>query len=150
MCLLFVTCVALSHASFRTSRCLDRSGVCNFKIGICIGRSGDCDHDEWFITVLQPNQWPSTGGHCSSSQACTPTCCRGLRTGECRYGIICRCGCRTLTVLLSYRRGIGLLHDTSPQDHNTQQYYEQGYELHVLKFGPPVEITNNVLIKVVK
>ncbi len=24
------------------------------------------------------------------------------------------------------------------------------YELHVLKFGPPVEITNNVLIKVVK
>lgn len=81
------------------------------------------------------SQWPSTGGHCSSSQACTPTCCRGLRTGECRYGIICRCGCRTLTVLLSYRRGIGLLHDTSPQDHNTQQYYEQGYELHVLKFG---------------
>ncbi len=55
MCLLFVTCVALSHASSRTSRCLNRSGVCNFKIGICIGRSGDCDHDEWFITVLQPN-----------------------------------------------------------------------------------------------
>jgi hypothetical protein len=40
---------------FRTSQCLERSGVCKFKIGISIGRSDDCDHDEWFLTVLQPH-----------------------------------------------------------------------------------------------
>jgi hypothetical protein len=50
----FVICLTLCHPCFRTSRCLDRSGICNFRIAIRIGRSDDCDHDEWFLTLLEP------------------------------------------------------------------------------------------------
>jgi hypothetical protein len=35
----------------RTSRCIERSEICKFHIGICIGRSDDCAQDEWFLTV---------------------------------------------------------------------------------------------------
>ena len=55
MLLFFVICLTLCHLCFRTSRCFERTGVCKFKIGISIGRSDDSDHDEWFLTVLQPH-----------------------------------------------------------------------------------------------
>jgi hypothetical protein len=53
--LFFVICLIVCHLCFRTSRCFERTGVCKFKIGIRIGRSDDSDHDEWFLTVLQPH-----------------------------------------------------------------------------------------------
>ena len=83
----------------------------------------------WWMVSYAPessSQWPSTGGHCYSSETCTPPCCSWFGTGECGYGIIWWSGCRSLIVLLSYRWGIGLPHDTSPEKHYTQQYYGQG------------------------
>jgi hypothetical protein len=43
--------LVISLHLIRTSRCKVRSEICKFQIGICIGRSDDCAHDEWFLTV---------------------------------------------------------------------------------------------------
>jgi hypothetical protein len=52
-----IQCVIFNFFGFRTTLLvsLEQSGVCQFKIGICIGQSFDCDRDEWFLIVLQPN-----------------------------------------------------------------------------------------------